>query len=116
MRKQIGKNIRNERLARNISMEELAEMLELSPAFVGLIERGQRGASVKNLIKISNIFNVDVDSLINERASAIHVSENKGINPKIETVKSILFDFDDEEIDFVILMIKNLRKLRQKTK
>lgn len=118
LRKHIGNNIRAERLSLNISMEELAEMLELSPAFVGLIERGQRGASVKNIVKIANIFGVTVDSIVSENSSAVNVREmNKEtlLNSKRETLRSILFDFDEEELDFIISIVKNLRKLKQKS-
>jgi len=40
----IGENVRNERIARDISIDELSEMIGLTPGFVGLIECGQGGA------------------------------------------------------------------------
>lgn len=118
LKKQIGSNIRTERLSRGISMEELAEMLEISPAFVGLIERGQRGASVKNLIKISKIFSISIDSLISEEdTSSISskVGESKkddSVSMKRETVKSLLYDLNEAELEFIISTVRNLRKLR----
>ncbi len=116
LKKQIGANIRYERISRNISIEELAEMLELSSAFVGLIERGQRGASVKNLIKISEIFSVSIDSLINtNRSSYSNLSENKenqNIKVKQETIDSLLYNLDKSELDFIISVIRNLKQLK----
>ena len=41
----IGRNIKMERNRRGISREEFAAMLDLSVAHLGLIERGERGAT-----------------------------------------------------------------------
>ena len=57
----IGENIRQERMARNISLEELAAILGLTSGFVGLIERGQRGATPITLLKLSTAFGLPVD-------------------------------------------------------
>ncbi|MDR2939929.1 MAG: helix-turn-helix domain-containing protein [Clostridiales bacterium] len=116
LKKQIGANIRYERISRNISIEELAEMLELSSAFVGLIERGQRGASVKNLIKISEIFSVSIDSLINtNRSNYSNLSENKenqNYKARLETINSLLYNLDGSELDFIISIIRSLKQLK----
>ena len=62
----IGNNIRLERLARKISIEELAEQLNLTPGFVGLIERGTRGTSAYTLARLSEIFNIPIDQIFNK--------------------------------------------------
>ncbi len=51
--KLIGSNIRFERQKRDLTIEELSEILNIAPGFLGLIERGQRGTSIKNLCKIA---------------------------------------------------------------
>ncbi|MCD7904931.1 MAG: hypothetical protein LUG24_05020 [Clostridiales bacterium] len=38
----IGANIHYERQLRNMSIDEAAEMLDMAPFFLGLLERGQR--------------------------------------------------------------------------
>lgn len=45
----IGAKIREEREKRQLTIEELAEILNIAPGFLGLIERGQRGTRLKNL-------------------------------------------------------------------
>jgi predicted transcriptional regulator len=42
----IGKNLRENRLLRKLTTEEIAERLELSVPYVGLLERGDRCPSL----------------------------------------------------------------------
>lgn len=60
----IGQRIRDERLKRNISREKLAEILELSPNFIGQVERGEKKMSLETLIKISDILDVSLDYFV----------------------------------------------------
>lgn len=116
LKKIIGNNIREQRELRMMSMEELSELLGLSPGFVGLIERGQRGATPINLYKLSKIFNVSLDSLF---------SDNEGKSPRSNKVKelsiedtrrskinSLIHDLDAKELDFIIIMVKSIKSFR----
>lgn len=49
----IGHRVREERLSRGLSIERLAELAELTPSFLGSIERGERKLSVLSLDKLS---------------------------------------------------------------
>ncbi|NMA86594.1 MAG: helix-turn-helix transcriptional regulator [Tissierellia bacterium] len=62
--KEIGHRIRLEREMLNLSRERLAEIIELSPFYIGQIERGERKMSLDTLVKFSNTFNVSVDYLL----------------------------------------------------
>jgi len=57
----IGKNIQKERLARDLSVDELAELLGYTPSAVILVESGKRGTSALTLYKLSKIFGLPVD-------------------------------------------------------
>ena len=110
----IGENIRSERIARSISMEELAELLGLTPGFVGLIERGQRGATPITLLKLSDVFGMAIDSFFYQNeGTGLNFSENfvHKSNPKRKKIESLIADFSDEELDFVIAMLKSMRDL-----
>lgn len=52
-RARVGKTIRELRLARGWTQEELAERANLHSTYVGGIERGERNVSLDNLIKIA---------------------------------------------------------------
>lgn len=47
-----------------ISRERLAEILELSPNFIGQVERGEKKMSLETLIKISDILDVSLDYFV----------------------------------------------------
>ena len=122
----IGANIRRERLIRRMSMDELAEILQLSAAFVGLIERGQRGAKLANLMKIADVFGITVNDLVYSKSSdVLEVREEwEGHEKPVESTKqqkkdaimSLIYDFSVEEMEFVIDSIKGLKTLKRNSK
>ena len=110
----IGENIRNERMARNISIDELAEMLELTSGFVGLIERGQRGTTSCTLYKLAEVFDISIDTLFyRSEDSALSLSEEPKGQVKRKKINSLISDFSDRELDFLIAVIKNLRVMNR---
>ena len=106
----IGENIRNERISRNISIDELAEMLELTSGFVGLIERGQRGTTSSTLFKLADVFGVSIDTLFYRgEDSSMRLSEEPTGEVKRKKISSLISDFSDKELDFVINVVKSFR-------
>lgn len=59
----IGKNLRSIRISRGITQEVMAEKLNKSINFVSLLEKGASGASLKTLVDICNILQVDSNSI-----------------------------------------------------
>ncbi|MCL2399075.1 MAG: helix-turn-helix transcriptional regulator [Defluviitaleaceae bacterium] len=112
----IGENIRTERIARNISIDELAELLELTSGFVGLIERGQRGTTPNTLFKLADVFGTSIDSFFyRENSSSLSFAEESenGKKVKRKKLKSLISDFSEEEIDFVIRVVKGVRQMNR---
>ena len=103
----IGRNIRSERTARNMSIEQLAEILGLSPSAVGLMERGGRGTTALSMLKISEIFDLPVDHFFQEKNSPSLAKIGKQ-----GEAQALMSGFSDEELGFVITMVKELRKIR----
>jgi len=62
--REIGDKIRIERERFGISREKFSELLNLSPFFVGQIERGERKMSISTLINVSECLHVSIDYLI----------------------------------------------------
>ena len=59
-----GKNLRTLRTRYSMSLEQLAAVMGISPQFVRLIERGQRGISLNRICLVANYFDVSIDSLL----------------------------------------------------
>ena len=61
--KNLGVNIRNERLRKNISQERLAELTNISRNSVSLIETGKINPTVLKVIDIARVLGTDVNAL-----------------------------------------------------
>jgi len=106
----IGENIRRERITRDISIDELGDMLSLTSGFVGLIERGQRGATPVTLFKLSAIFGIPIDTFFYKMPEpSTKLAEIPASQVKREKLASLTADFSDAELDFVISSVKGLR-------
>lgn len=64
--KNLGINIKSERLRKNISQERLAELTNISRNSVSLIETGKINPTILKVIDIAKALEVDVEALINE--------------------------------------------------
>lgn len=62
----IGKRIREERLRLNLTQEKLAEDVDLSMAYIGQVERGERSLTLENLIMVARRLGVTVDYLLSD--------------------------------------------------
>ena len=58
LKKSIGQRIKSERVKKNMKVEELALILNVSESFIRLIERGERGTSIQLLLQICNVFHI----------------------------------------------------------
>ena len=54
----LGKNVKIFRLKKGWSQEELASKADVSPNFVGYIERGERGIRIGNIEQIARALNI----------------------------------------------------------
>ena len=61
-----GKRLKALRLDHNLTQLELAEILDMSPNFIGMIERGERNTTVENVFKIARALNVNPSTLFEE--------------------------------------------------
>ena len=113
-KQKIGARIRKERISRNISIEELAEMMQLSSAFIGLIERGNRGVKIDNLVKFAEIFNLTVNDFVYDKKPTAEVREPRHVT-KIKNKQAALTTavqgLSSKHLDILIQMAKGLKNL-----
>lgn len=60
----VGSRIRIEREKLGLSREKFAEIIALSPFYIGQIERGERNMSIDTLLKISNSLSISTDYIL----------------------------------------------------
>ena len=105
----IGGNIMRERKARRITREELAEITDLTTSHLGLIERGERGASTVVIEKLAKIFVISIDSLFIDRVQA----EPDLPDAYLKKAFAVLSDLTEVELKALMCAVKGIRLLRR---
>lgn len=63
--KKIGLKLRLERVKRNLSQEQFAELANVHTNYIGKIERGEQNITIKKLIKILDSLEISVNKILN---------------------------------------------------
>jgi transcriptional regulator with XRE-family HTH domain len=63
----IGNIIKQARINQNMTQEQLSEAVDITPAFIGHIERGDRSLSLTTLAGIANTLNIPMYYLFSEK-------------------------------------------------
>lgn len=80
----IGKNIRQFRIEKKMSQEDLAEKAGLSSNYIGMIERGEKVPSLTTFINILNSLGVSADMILTDVLNTGYTVKNSMLNEKIE--------------------------------
>ncbi len=64
--KNLGINIKSERLKKNVSQEKLAELTNISRNSVSLIETGKINPTILKVIDIAKVLGIDINVLLKE--------------------------------------------------
>ena len=98
----LGQRIRQERLKLGLTQAKLAEDTDISEAYMGQIERGERNLALDTLVRLANKLGVSVDYLLKDSVDDSNdnvlnqfrqLIENKSMEHKllvIDVVKTIL--------------------------
>lgn len=111
LREAIGENIRSERKARNLSTDELAKLMDISTSLLNLIERGKRSLTMHNSIKLSQIFNLPLDRFV-EKAEMTKDTSAAADSSKRKKLETLTVGLSDHELEFVISIIKEFKKVQ----
>ena len=66
----LGRRVRDLRQEKKLTQEELAEIVGISPSFVGHIERGEKKASLETIVRLCEILDVPADYLLRGKTLA----------------------------------------------
>ena len=111
-----GINMRKARKELGLTSSDLANFLGLSPAFVGLIERGERTPSIETLLKICDQLGQSVDSMMTSAENNPQANKNlKMPTTKLErkqrAASNMIKTFDSKELGYIIDVMKGLKTL-----
>lgn len=62
----LGKRLREERLHCGLTQEQVAETINVSTTYIGLIERGERSVTLDKLVALSQCFHISIDYLLQD--------------------------------------------------
>ncbi len=102
LKKQFGQRVRLIRKSQNLTQEKLSEMIDLDPQHFCKMENGTHFPSPKNLVKIADALNVEVQDLFAFNSS------DKTLEKIIVEVKNLT----PKELDFLQTIINALSKLK----
>lgn len=95
----LGKRIREERQKLHLTQEQLAEKINVSTTYIGLVERGERSITLGKLTLLANTLGVSVDYLLSDTVVTEHsLRENLWLQ--------LLSSATEEEQDLIIDMAK----------
>ena len=83
--------LRNLREIHNMTREELADKLQLSIKSISDIETGKTNITVKRLVDYCNIFNCNLEDILNFNVSQMNLQQNSG--QKVKPHISVLLVF-----------------------
>lgn len=64
MLKKFGKNVKIERVKKDLTQEQLAEIMGVSQNYVASIEGGKENMSLGKILELSKSLNVDIETLL----------------------------------------------------
>jgi transcriptional regulator with XRE-family HTH domain len=101
----IGNIIREARLNQGLTQEELAELVDVTPAYIGHIERNQRSFSLQTLVKLVTELDIDMNYLFSE---SVPTSEEQIIIDFKQLIKGKPLQTQEAVLDIVRTALKYL--------
>ena len=113
-KKEVGSKIRRERQIRDMTLTDLSKLANISAAFLGLIERGERGISIERLKLFADILGLTANDLLYNISFEQEPDEDYVLKSKKATLTALEKDLSEKQIDFLIDVARNLNELAQK--
>ena len=97
----LGNRIREERLRLNLTQEKLAESANITTAYLGQIERGERGVRLDKLIVIAQTLGVTIDFLLKD-----YVTSSDDLY--IDQIRQLFYEMNNHDKELAVNIIKLL--------
>ncbi len=100
----LGEKIKEIRKSKNISQESLATMLKVNRNYLSRIETGKSEPSSTILKHIAEIFNIDLNTLLDINTDVLEKQEK--IDYIVDSCKSL----HDKDLDFLVRIISVMKE------
>lgn len=97
----VGKRLRRVRTQLELTREQFAEQVGISPQFLAEIENGKKGMSADTLYKICTRFNLSADYILLGKTSAVQLSD---------PIQKTLNSFSEPYLELTEELIKAIEK------
>lgn len=94
-----GKRIKELRLKKGLTIERLAELIGISPTYLGLVEKGNKSLRIENFKRPSDVLDVSIDYMVKESFQK---------NTRVDIFSLLLNDLDDKDFLKVYNVVKVL--------
>lgn len=103
--KEIAVRLKALRKQHHLTIERLAEMVNVSISFIGLIEKGESGVSLENLYKLAQLYNCSLDYLV----TGSEYTGEQDANARFAQLNTAFYGYADDEVAFVASLARFLR-------
>lgn len=103
--KTLGNKIRDIRISKKISLEELATKSNISHVFLGNIERNERRPSIDTLVKISNALKIGLYDLI---GTDVYLNPSPYKHILLRNIEAFLYEKSEDELKKIWSIVKNI--------
>ena len=109
----IGKNVRRERLKMKLTQDQMADLVHLTPGYISLIERGERGLTISNLRSFADIFGTSIKQFFDGEYTNAESDQLCDKAKKIDLIMRQINRLSDKELDFLFSMLIEMRTLNE---
>ena len=99
-KKFLGQRIKYFRKAKNLTQEQLAELVGMEPNSISIIESGRNFPTLNSLEKIANALDIELNLLF-------RYNSNKSNQQIIDDINKELIKLDNQKLEKVLLFIED---------
>lgn len=101
----MGKRIRENRKAKKLTQEQLAEKVNISPTFLSMIETGMKPGAFDTYMRIAIALDVTLDYLSQD------IVPKAGINEQVNELLDEFQSLEESKRKFILEIVKQIKRL-----
>ena len=99
-----GKRVRTRRKSLGLSQEQLAELCDLHPTYIGQLERGEKNASLETIMSVCRGLDITPSELFR------NISAN-GEKTTADSIYELTLQMSDKEQKAILEIIKSIKSI-----